>query len=69
MFKTLKMLLKVLLQHHRLKYIDKQCDKYLEIKVKLKAQQRYVNILVGRYNKIYGEDLRTYMGGGEIHNG
>jgi hypothetical protein len=41
-----------------LKTIDKECDKYNKLKVKLNRQQYVVNALVKRYAELYGEDLR-----------
>lgn len=39
-------------------YIDKECDEYFELKRKLKAQERFVNLLIDEYKYVYGEDLR-----------
>ena len=45
-FKELFYLIK---KHRRLKYIDKQCDKYFHMEAKLKAQARYVHSLKNNF--------------------
>lgn len=42
-----------------LKTIDKECDKYNQLKSKLNRQQYIVNALLKKYNELYGEDLRN----------
>lgn len=46
-------------KNHKIKYMDKQCDKYFKIKTKLDAQQHLVNELIDRFEEEYGENLRT----------
>ena len=50
---------------YKLKYIDKQLDKYFKIKSKLEVQQYFINELIDRYKTFYGEDLRTPKERGE----
>lgn len=46
-------------KNHKLKFIDKQCDKYFKIKIKLDVQRYFVNELIDKFEKEYGEKLRT----------
>lgn len=46
-------------KNYKIKFIDKQCDKYFKIKTKLDVQQYFVNELIDRFEKEYGENLRT----------
>ena len=53
-FKELFYLIK---KHRRLKYIDKQCDKYFHMEAKLKAQARYVHSLKNNFENTYNEKI------------
>ena len=44
---------------NRLRRIDKECDKYNKLKIKLNQQQYVVNFLVEKYNELYGVNLRN----------
>lgn len=59
MAELLKQSFELFVRNRRLKTIDKECEKYNQIKSKLFRQQYVVNSLLSEYNKIYGEDLRT----------
>lgn len=45
-------------KYRRLKYLDKQCDKYFKIEKDLNKQRIYVNSLIKNFEKDYGENLR-----------
>ena len=59
MAELLKRSIELFIKKRWLKTIDKECDKYNKIKIKLSRQQYVVNSLLAEYKKIYGEDLRT----------
>ena len=46
------------LKLHRLKRINKECDKYFKIRKKLIVQSRFIDWLIDKYKETYGEDLR-----------
>ena len=54
-FKELFYLIK---KHRRLKYVDKECDKYFKLEKDLNKQRIYVNFLIKSFEKDYGENLR-----------
>lgn len=58
MFKSLKRAIELSIKTRRIKYIIKQCDKHTELKTKLDCQRILINMLVDKYKKKYGEDLR-----------
>lgn len=64
MLELLKRWFNLSLKQYRLNLIDKECDKYFDLKRKLKLQGAFVNLMVEEYKKIYGEDLRTPQKGG-----
>ena len=58
MAELLKQWFTLLRKSHDLNYIDKQCDKYFKINSKLEVQRQFLNYLMDRYEKHYGESLR-----------
>ena len=58
MAELLKKSFELFVKKRWLKTIDKECEKYNQIKSKLLRQQYVVNSLLAEYKKIYGEDLR-----------
>lgn len=58
MVELLKKSFEFFIRKRRLKIIDKECNKYIKIKIKLSRQQCIVNSLFAEYKKKYGEDLR-----------
>ena len=58
MFELLKQRLDLCKKQRILNFIDKECDKCFELKRKLKARERFVNLLIDGYKNVYGEDLR-----------
>lgn len=59
MAELLKQSFELFVKNRWLKTIDKEFEKYNQIKSKLFRQQYVVNSLLAEYKKIYGEDLRT----------
>ena len=66
MWELLKKFIQLSIKNHRIKVIDKECDKYFKIKRNLESQQFVVNYLIDEFEKDFGEKIRK---GGEIHNG
>ena len=59
MAELLKKFILLSIKNHRIKLIDKECDRYFKIKAKLEAQQKFINYLIYEFEKDYGENLRT----------
>lgn len=59
MGELLKKFILLSIKNHRIKLIDKECDRYFKIEAKLKVQQHFVNELIDEFEKKYGECLRT----------
>ena len=59
MAELLKKFILLSIKNHRIKLIDKECDRYFKIKTKLDVQRCFVNELIDEFEKEYGESLRT----------
>ena len=59
MAELLKKFILLSIKNHRIKLIDKECDRYFKIEVKLKAQQKFINYLIDEFEKDFGEKIRT----------
>lgn len=59
MAELLKNFILLSIKNHRIKLIDKECDRYLKIKAKLKVQQKFINYLIDEFEKDFGETIRT----------
>ena len=61
MFKLLKRLVHLSIKNHRLKLINKECDKYLKLKKNLEVQRRFVNWLCDEYEIDFGDKILGRM--------
>jgi hypothetical protein len=59
MAELLKKFILLSIKNHRIKLIDKECDRYFKIETKLKAQQKFINYLIDEFEKDFGEKIRT----------
>lgn len=59
MAELLKKFILLSIKNHRIKLIDKECDRYFKIEVKLKTQQKFINHLIDEFEKDFGEKIRT----------
>lgn len=59
MAELLKKFILLSIKNYRIKLIDKECDRYFKIKTKLDVQRFFVNELIDKFEKEYGESLRT----------
>ena len=59
MAELLKKFIHLSIKSHRLKLIDKECDKYFKIKRNLESQRFAVNYLIDEFEKDFGEKIRT----------
>lgn len=59
MAELLKKFILLSIKNHRIKFIDKECDRYFKIEAKLKAQQKFINYLIYEFEKDFGEKIRT----------
>ena len=59
MVELLKKFILLSIKNHRIKLIDKECDRYFKIEVKLKIQQKFINYLIDEFEKDFGEKIRT----------
>ena len=59
MAELLKKFILLSIKNHRIKLIDKECDRYLKIEAKLKVQQKFINYLIDEFEKDFGETIRT----------
>jgi hypothetical protein len=62
MAELLKKFILLSIKNHRIKLIDKECDRYFKIEAKLKAQQKFINYLIDEFEKDFGEKIRTPKG-------
>lgn len=58
MAELLKKFILLSIKNHRIKLIDKECDRYFKIEAKLKSQQNFINYLIEEFEKDFGENLR-----------
>lgn len=59
MAELLKKFILLSIKNHRIKLIDKECDRYLKIEAKLKVQQKFINYLIDEFEKDFGVTIRT----------
>ncbi len=59
MAELLKKFILLSIKNHRIKLIDKECDRYLKIEAKLKVQKKFINYLIDEFEKDFGETIRT----------
>lgn len=59
MVELLKKFILLSIKNHRIKLIDKECDRYFKIEAKLKIQQKFINYLIDEFEKDFGEKIRT----------